>query len=247
MLRCDQFFNRSLVANTLRFWQMALPIMLVAALWNDKSFYLILIEWWQGASQDEVRMVVMSASVFSFMGGWALTIVNFILYVNSFTKKSSTFICTIDSGGGCPGEGGVRSHPRSAPGGRQILQRTSSQVLAGALLLASLLTGNAAMAAADLKNPILGKWEVIQPKNESLPLAQTAIAKIEFRENKMIQDGQEHKVTYIIKDKSTVFVKLPVGPVGAPGEKITIRKGKLCRQVSGINGGQMVEYKRRGK
>lgn len=126
------------------------------------------------------------------------------------------------------------------------MKKLSRNVLAGALLLASLFTSTVAMAA-DLKNPILGKWEVIQPKNESLPLAQTAIAKIEFRENKMIQDGQEHKVTYIIKDKRTVFVKLPVGPVGAPGEKITIRKGKLCRQVSGINGGQMVEYKRRGK
>lgn len=243
MLRCDQFFNRSLVVNTLRFWQMALPIMLVAALWNDKSFYLILIEWWQGASQDEVRMVVMSASVFSLMGGYALTIVNFILYVNSFTKKSSTFICTIDSGGGCPDEGEVRvqSHPQ---GGRQILQRTSSQALVGALLLVSLFTSHHAIAA-DLKNQLLGKWEVIQPKGESLPLAQTAIAKIEFRKNTWIQDGQEHKVTYHIKDKNTVEVKVNIGPADAPGEKITIRKGKLCRQIPGINGGQLVEYKRR--
>lgn len=118
------------------------------------------------------------------------------------------------------------------------------EVLAGALLLASLFTSNAAMAA-DLKNPILGKWEVIQPKGESLPLAQTAIAKIEFRENTWIQDGQKHKVTYHIKDKNTVFVKVNVGPADTTGEKITIRKGKLCRQVAGINGGQPVEYKRR--
>lgn len=124
------------------------------------------------------------------------------------------------------------------------MNKPTRNILACALLLASLLTSNAAMAA-DLKNPILGKWEVIQPKGESLPLAQTAIAKIEFRENKMIQDEQEHKVAYHIKDKSTVFVKLNIGPVGAPGEKITIRKGKICRQIAGINGGQLVEYKRR--
>lgn len=126
------------------------------------------------------------------------------------------------------------------------MKKPSRNILTCALLLATLVTSNAAMAA-DLKNPILGKWEVIQPKTESLPLAQTAIAKIEFRENKMIQDGQEHKVTYHIEDKNTVFVKLNVGPVGAPGEKITLRKGKLCRQIAGINGGQLVEYKRRGK
>lgn len=128
------------------------------------------------------------------------------------------------------------------------MKKPSRNVLAGAiLLLATLVTSNAAMAA-DLKNPILGKWEVIQPKNESLPLAKTAIAKIEFQGNSMVQDGQKHKVTYNIKDKNTVFVKLlPVGPVGAPGEKITVRKGKLCRQIPGINSGQLVEYKRRGK
>ena len=124
------------------------------------------------------------------------------------------------------------------------MKKSICNVLAGALLLVSLFTNNAAMAA-DIENPILGKWEVIQPKGESLPLAQTAIAKIEFRENKMIQDGQDHKVTYNIKDKNTVFVKLPDGPVGAPGEKMTIRKGKLCRQIPGGNDGQPVEYKRR--
>jgi hypothetical protein len=125
------------------------------------------------------------------------------------------------------------------------MKNPSRNILAGTIILAiSIFTSSAALAA-DLKNPILGKWEVIQPKGESLPLAQTAIAKIEFRENKMIQDGQVHKVTYHIKDKNTVFVKLPDGPVGATGEKMTIRKGKLCRQVAGINGGQPVEYKRR--
>lgn len=124
------------------------------------------------------------------------------------------------------------------------MKKSIWNVLACALLLASLFTINNALAA-NLNNQLLGKWEVIQPKGESLPLAQTAIAKIEFKENTWTQDGQVHKVTYNIKDKNTVFVKVPDGPTDALGEKITIRKGKLCRQIPGINGGQLVEYKRR--
>lgn len=69
-------FNKRIVADTLRFWVMALPIMLVAGLWYDKSFYLILIDWWQSASQNEVRFLILFSLAVSLNSGAILTVIH---------------------------------------------------------------------------------------------------------------------------------------------------------------------------
>lgn len=82
------------------------------------------------------------------------------------------------------------------------------------------------------RNPLLGKWEVVQPKDLSLPLASTLIGRIEFRKDALVSNGVVIKCKYTV-DGDRVTVSVESGP--GPGEVYEIDgRRRMYRDIPSI-------------